>query len=286
MSSARAAGAGAVAALVWAAVEPLDRRVFRARLLRRRPARQARHAVALRGPSAGSRCTRRTAPPSASRSSRPGGAPAPTRDGSRSRSHSPRTSRPSRSASQFERLHPASGEAGVAPFWNVRGARPGDGAPRPLRLRARPAGALSVVPPNRIVLAPLAGGGSTPELAAAVANAGGLPFLGAGYLTPSALQEQLARARELTDAPFGVNLFVLAEQPVDAGALAAYADELQAEAAQRGVSLGEPLFDDDCVRREARGHSRRRGGGRLVHVRLPEPGRHRTRRTPLVRRYG
>ena len=36
----RAALAGATAALVWAAQEPLDRRVFRLRLLRRRAARQ------------------------------------------------------------------------------------------------------------------------------------------------------------------------------------------------------------------------------------------------------
>jgi nitronate monooxygenase len=104
---------------------------------------------------------------------------------------------------------------------------------------------LSVLPENRIVLAPLAGGGSTPELAAAVANAGGLPFLGAGYLTPSALQQHLTQARELTGAPLGVNLFVLTEQPVDEPALAAYADELQPDAAQRGVSLGQPRFDDD-----------------------------------------
>ena len=37
-----------------------------------------------------------------------------------------------------------------------------------------------MIPP--VVLAPLAGGPSTPELAAAVANAGGLGFVAAGYL--------------------------------------------------------------------------------------------------------
>jgi len=36
-----------------------------------------------------------------------------------------------------------------------------------------------------IVLAPLAGGPSTPELAAAVSNAGGFGFLAAGYLAAS-----------------------------------------------------------------------------------------------------
>src|SRR3954463_11959725 len=73
-----------------------------------------------------------------------------------------------------------------------------------------------------IVLAPLAGGASTPELTAAVSEAGGFgvppprPLQGAGgcgfpasgYLKVEALEERMARVRELTDAPFGVNLFV------------------------------------------------------------------------------
>ena len=59
-----------------------------------------------------------------------------------------------------------------------------------------------------IVLAPLAGGASTPELTAAVSEAGGFGFLASGYLTVEALEERIARVRELTDAPFGVNLFV------------------------------------------------------------------------------
>ncbi|MET0909347.1 MAG: nitronate monooxygenase, partial [Ilumatobacteraceae bacterium] len=38
-----------------------------------------------------------------------------------------------------------------------------------------------------IVQAPMAGGPSSPSLVAAVGNAGGLGFLGAGYLSPSRL---------------------------------------------------------------------------------------------------
>ncbi len=92
-----------------------------------------------------------------------------------------------------------------------------------------------------VVLAPLAGGPSTPELAAAVANAGGLGFVAAGYLTPEELAARLRRVRELTAGPLGVNLFVLDERPVDDEAVAAYARELQAE----GAEIGEPRFDDD-----------------------------------------
>jgi nitronate monooxygenase len=101
----------------------------------------------------------------------------------------------------------------------------------------------SIVDP--IVLAPLAGGPSTPELTAAVSNADGLGFLAAGYLTPAAFADQLVRTRELTDRPFGVNLFVLEPSAVDDEAIAAYAQELEADARARGVQLGTPRFDDD-----------------------------------------
>lgn len=96
-----------------------------------------------------------------------------------------------------------------------------------------------------IVQAPMAGGPSTPELAAAVARAGGLGFLAAGYLTATRLREDLGRARQLNAAPLGVNVFVGGGHPADAGELRAYADHLAAESAQTGVALGEPSFDDD-----------------------------------------
>jgi nitronate monooxygenase len=105
---------------------------------------------------------------------------------------------------------------------------------------------VSVLPESRIVLAPLAGGPSTPELAAAVAGVGGLPILGAGYLTADALAAQIEELRARTGAPFGINLFVLRDGPIDESALAAYAEELRPDAERRGVQLGEPRFDDDA----------------------------------------
>ena len=53
----------------------------------------------------------------------------------------------------------------------------------------------------------MAGGPSTPELAAAVSNSGGLGSLGAAYLSPKKIEEEIKRIRELTDRPFAVNLF-------------------------------------------------------------------------------
>ena len=61
-----------------------------------------------------------------------------------------------------------------------------------------------------IIQAPLAGGPSTPELAAAVSAAGGLRFLAAGYKGPGDLAADITRTRELTSAPVDVNLFPLA----------------------------------------------------------------------------
>jgi nitronate monooxygenase len=95
-----------------------------------------------------------------------------------------------------------------------------------------------------IVLAPLAGGPTTPELAAAVSNAGGLGFLAAGYLPAATLREQIAAARALTKAPLGVNVFVpgspAAHEPVDR-----YAATLAADASRAGAELGQPRFETD-----------------------------------------
>ena len=101
------------------------------------------------------------------------------------------------------------------------------------------------LPEPMIVLAPLAGGPTTPELVAAVTDAGGLGFLAAGYLTPEAFREQIRRARALTPGALGANLFCLREEPVHEEAIAAYAAELASEAARFDVELGLPSFDDD-----------------------------------------
>jgi nitronate monooxygenase len=55
-----------------------------------------------------------------------------------------------------------------------------------------------------IVLAGM-GGASTPALAAAVSNAGGLGILGAAVCGPDELRAWIRKTRELTDKPFGVD---------------------------------------------------------------------------------
>jgi nitronate monooxygenase len=97
-----------------------------------------------------------------------------------------------------------------------------------------------------IVQAPMAGGPSTPQLAAAVNEAGGFGYVAAGYLSPEALRDALARTRSLTADPVGVNLFVPGGDDADDDAIAAYAAELAPEAARLGVQPGEPRWDDDA----------------------------------------
>lgn len=100
--------------------------------------------------------------------------------------------------------------------------------------------------PLPIVGAPMAGGPSTPALAAAVSGAGGLGFLGAGYKSVAALRDDIAATRALTDRPFGVNVFALVDgTPGDPTAIAAYAARLADEATRSGVELGDPRFEDD-----------------------------------------
>ncbi len=50
---------------------------------------------------------------------------------------------------------------------------------------------------------------ATYQLAAAVSNAGGLGLIGAGGAPASFVREQIQKAKELTDKPFGVNIMLM-----------------------------------------------------------------------------
>ena len=94
-----------------------------------------------------------------------------------------------------------------------------------------------------IVQAPMGGGPSTPALAAAVAEAGALGFLAAGYKPVEAVRADIEALRELTGRPFGLNLF--APPVAAAGDVAPFAARLEEEAARYGAPVGEPRHDDD-----------------------------------------
>lgn len=90
-----------------------------------------------------------------------------------------------------------------------------------------------------IVQAPMAGGVSCPELAAAVSEAGGLGSLAAGYKTPEAMYEEIKQLRGLTSAPFNVNLFMPQPPISDPAAVEVYRDQLAGEASWYETALGD-----------------------------------------------
>jgi nitronate monooxygenase len=96
-----------------------------------------------------------------------------------------------------------------------------------------------------VIAAPMGGGPSTPALAAAVSNAGGLGFLAGAYLSPERLVADVAEVRRLTDRPFGVNVFAPPAGPVDEAAVDAYVERLGPTARRWGVALGAPVGGDD-----------------------------------------
>ncbi|GAA2744873.1 nitronate monooxygenase [Terrabacter aerolatus] len=114
-----------------------------------------------------------------------------------------------------------------------------------------------------VVGAPMAGGPTTPELVAAVGEAGGLGFLAAGYLTAPQLAAAIAEVWDASSRPFGVNLFVPAQANAyavgpgelagadRAAAVAAYRAALEDDAGALGVHPGEarPGDDDDWERK-------------------------------------
>lgn len=96
-----------------------------------------------------------------------------------------------------------------------------------------------------ILAAPMAGGATTPQLVRAVSGAGGCGFLAGGYLDAAALAERVEAVGDL-GAPFGVNLFVPEDHPVDSTAYAAYRERLLSAAEALGVTLPpEPIGGDD-----------------------------------------
>ena len=98
-----------------------------------------------------------------------------------------------------------------------------------------------------VIGAPMAGGPTTPELIAAVGEAGGLAMIGSVYLDAAGLRAEIARVRELTDAPFGVNVFLVDRDDSDAAlsaaggpdAVAGYAAAIGPVARRLGVTLPE-----------------------------------------------
>ncbi|WP_281261652.1 nitronate monooxygenase [Actinokineospora auranticolor] len=94
-----------------------------------------------------------------------------------------------------------------------------------------------------IVVAPMAGGISSPALVAGAVDAGAFAFLPAGYLSADALRGQIEQTRGLVGKPFGVNIFV--PNSKSSADTAGYRQSLSGEEERYGVAAGEAGWDDD-----------------------------------------
>jgi nitronate monooxygenase len=85
-----------------------------------------------------------------------------------------------------------------------------------------------------IIQAPMAGV-STPEMAAAVSNAGGLGSIGVGSVDAEITRQMIAAVRSRTDRPFQVNVFCHQPAVADAAREAAWLARIGPEFAQYGA---------------------------------------------------
>lgn len=105
-----------------------------------------------------------------------------------------------------------------------------------------------------IVQAPMAGGHTTPDLVAAVSNAGALGGFGAAVIAPHAIREGIQAIRARTDKPFLVNLFVLNEIHADPDILARAQARLAPARKALGLSTPETptrFFEDNRAQIDA-----------------------------------
>lgn len=101
-----------------------------------------------------------------------------------------------------------------------------------------------------IIQAPMAGGPTTPELVAAVSNAGALGSLGAGYMTPQAIQESIRAIKRYTNQPFAVNLFIpsqASEAIPDVAPMKQFLLQMSPRHETQGDAASIPAFEDQLA---------------------------------------
>ncbi|WP_101589430.1 NAD(P)H-dependent flavin oxidoreductase [Brevibacterium jeotgali] len=96
-----------------------------------------------------------------------------------------------------------------------------------------------------LVQAPMAGGPSTPLLAAAVTEAGGLGSLAAGYLSAESLAHDISEFRGLSSGPVAVNIFAPESHRPSAADVESYRSALRTWTDAGGISGAVPPVTGD-----------------------------------------
>ncbi|HTI66078.1 MAG TPA: nitronate monooxygenase [Caulobacteraceae bacterium] len=86
-----------------------------------------------------------------------------------------------------------------------------------------------------IIQAPMGGGFTTPELIAAVCDAGGLGSLGLTYSAPEAIAAAAEEMRRLTNRAFAINLFVFETPPIPPDSVKRTAERLAPYCRELGI---------------------------------------------------
>lgn len=98
-----------------------------------------------------------------------------------------------------------------------------------------------------IIQAGMAGGITTPELVAKVANAGALGTIGAGYMSALSLEDEIGKVKQLTKKAFAVNLFATNLEAFSSDiapvqkVLNKYREELEIEPGKQSVKIHDYL---------------------------------------------
>jgi nitronate monooxygenase len=102
-----------------------------------------------------------------------------------------------------------------------------------------------------LIQAPMTGGPTTPELVAAVSNAGGLGSIGGALMTPDNLQAAIHTTRQLTQKPFAVNLFTPLKPKLDRekinqsfALMSVYRQALRIDEGSKPEITPAPVFED------------------------------------------
>ncbi len=106
-------------------------------------------------------------------------------------------------------------------------------------IRARAARLTSLLGVEHAIVGGPMAGVNTPELVAAVSNAGGLGSIGCGMMTAEQIEAAIGRIRELTDRPFAVNLFVTPQPAVDEAQVLRMQARLAGYRSELGLARGK-----------------------------------------------
>lgn len=98
-----------------------------------------------------------------------------------------------------------------------------------------------------IIQAPMAGGVTTSRFVSSVSNAGALGMIGAGYMQPNELRQQIREIKALTTRTFGVNLFIPEQPKISEEEINEANELLQSFRNELGIKWEIPTYENSSI---------------------------------------